>query len=140
MNQSPLLAQRRRRRSSEDEMILPLINVVFLLLIFFMVAGQLSATDAFSIDPAESASEGQPDRQDLLVLVAADGRLAVGQDEVADMDSLVSRVRSGLEGTEDRRVRVKADGAADANQLVTVMERLRAAEVQQLELLTTPER
>lgn len=139
MNQSSLLAQRRRRRSSDDEMILPLINVVFLLLIFFMVAGQLSATDAFPIDPAESASEGHPDRQDLLVLVAADGRLAVGQDEVSDVDSLVSRVREGLEGTEDRRVRVKADGAADANRLVAVMERLRAADVQGLELLTTPE-
>ena len=120
-------------------MILPLINVVFLLLIFFMVAGQLSATDAFPIEPATSASEDQPERQELRVLVASDGRLAVGQDEVADVDSLVRRVRAGIADNASRRIQIKADGAADANRLIAVLERLRAADIQQFELLTTPE-
>lgn len=131
--------EQQTRPRNEDERILPLINVVFLLLIFFMIAGQLSATDAFRVDPAESRSEGRPEREDILVLVGADGRLAVDDTEIG-ADELEGMLRERLEGRDGVRVRLKADARAGATDVVAIMERLRSAGVERLQLLTVPER
>lgn len=135
--QRPL--QQPPRPRSEDDRILPLINVVFLLLIFFMIAGQMSATDAFRVEPAESRSEGRPDSEDALVLVGADGRLALDGREL-DADALENALRQRLADNEELRVRLKADGRAEAVDVVAVTERLRDAGVERLQLLTVPER
>jgi len=49
-----------RRPDPTEERVLPLINVVFLLLIFFMLAGSLSVTEPFDIEPPASQSQGGP--------------------------------------------------------------------------------
>ncbi|PWG63720.1 ExbD/TolR family protein [Spiribacter halobius] len=131
--------EQQARPRNDDERILPLINVVFLLLIFFMIAGQLSATDAFRVEPAESRSEGRPEREDILVLVGADGRLAVDDEEIAP-EALVGNLRERLEGQDAVRVRLKADARAAATEVVAIMEQLRSAGVERLQLLTVPER
>src|SRR5690606_15298132 len=65
------------RPRSDEERILPLINIVFLLLIFFMVAGKFAATDPLEIDPPQSALESEAGPRELLVLLDAEGRLAL---------------------------------------------------------------
>ncbi len=125
------------RPKSDDERILPLINVVFLLLIFFMLAGRLAASDPFQIAPPESASEGASAARDLVVLVGADGRLALDgavMDEAALRTALADRLSAG----EDMKLHLKADGNAQATRVVAVMELLREAGVEKLKLLTVP--
>ena len=122
---------------NDEERVLPLINVVFLLLIFFMLAGQLSASDPFEVAPPRSQSEGPPAPQEALVLVAADGRLAL-DGEVMEGPALQSRLAARLKGEADVRVRLKADGRAEAARVVAVMELLREAGVKRLKLLTLP--
>ncbi len=126
------------RPRNDEERILPLINVVFLLLIFFMLAGRLAASDPFEIAPPRSASEGPVATQDLLVLVGADGRLAL-DGEVLDEAALEAAVAERLSKDGDARVRLKADGRAEATDVVAVMELLRGAGVERLKLLTVPE-
>jgi len=126
------------RPRNDEERILPLINVVFLLLIFFMLAGRLAASDPFEIAPPRSASEGPAASQDLLVLVGADGRLAL-DGEVLDEAALEAAVAERLGENTDTRVRLKADGRAEATDVVAVMELLRGAGVERLKLLTVPE-
>ncbi|SDE51386.1 ExbD/TolR family protein [Rhodospira trueperi] len=123
------------RQTSDDERILPLINVVFLLLIFFMLAGSLSAIDPFDITPPRSASTGEDDPQEIVVLVSADGRLALDGVPAADA-AFEAMLSARLDATEGVRVRLKADGHADATEVVAVMERLRALGVNRLFLLT----
>ena len=123
------------RPRNDDERILPLINIVFLLLIFFMLAGRFSATDPFQITPPQSVSEGQAATQDLVVQMAADGRLAVNG-MLLDESALEAQVAQRLSGAEGVRVRLKADGGAAAVQVVAVMELLREAGVKRLQLLT----
>ncbi|WP_162913012.1 ExbD/TolR family protein [Rhodospirillaceae bacterium SYSU D60014] len=114
--------------------MIPLINIVFLLLIFFMLAGTLSATDLFEVAPPESASEEAVGEPEMVVLMAADGRLALdGQD--VDEAGLRQQVAAKLAADPDMRVRLKADGATEAEQVITVMEMLRAAGVTELTLL-----
>lgn len=133
----PRLQKPRRQETSDDERVLPLINVVFLLLIFFMVAGRLAASDRFSIEPPASASDAQPSRE-LLVLVGTDGRLAV-DGELVETSGLRAAVTDYLADNEEARVRVKADGRVAATRVVAIMERLRAAGAERIDLLTVPE-
>ena len=125
-------------RRSDDDRILPLINVVFLLLIFFMLAGRLSAGDPFRVDPPASVSADPAEQRDLVVLVGADGRLAL-DGEVVEQSALSARLKQRLGDGGNGLVRVKADAAVEALQVVEVMEVLRDAGVERLKLLTVPE-
>jgi len=127
------------RPRNDEERILPLINIVFLLLIFFMLAGRLAASDPFEIAPPHSASEGPAASQEMLVLVGADGQLAL-DGEIMEEAALEARVAERLSASEGAQVRLKADGRAEATRVVAVMEFLRAAGVERLRLLTLPER
>ncbi len=128
------LAHGQRRRPSDDDRIMPLINVVFLLLIFFMIAGQLTATDPFHIAPPNSASDGAPDAEAGLLLIGRDGQLAYGGEILGEAEALRRIADAGLTS-----VRLKADGAVAATTVIALMERLRDAGLRDLHLLTVPE-
>lgn len=123
------------RRRNEDERILPLINVVFLLLIFFMLAGRFSASDPFEVEPPRSVSQGAATERDILVLVSADGRLAL-DGEIIEAAALGAAVADRLSPDKEMRLWLKADGSAEATRVVEVMELLRAAGAERLRLLT----
>lgn len=127
-----------RPRRSDEERVLPLINVVFLLLIFFMLAGRLVANDPLDVTPPQSASEGPAELREQVVYVGGDGRLAF-DGSVLDKAALKAAVTARLADATDRRVRLKADGGAEAVQVVAVLELLREAGVEILTLLTAPE-
>ncbi|MBB4267045.1 ExbD/TolR family protein [Roseospira visakhapatnamensis] len=127
------------RRANDDERILPLINVVFLLLIFFMLAGSLAAMDPFEVAPPRSTSEGLDETRDVLVLVGADGQLALDGVPVPAA-AFGAALTERLGETEDAaRVRLKADGQAEAGRVVAIMERLHEAGVERVVLLTVPD-
>ena len=127
----------RQRPKNEDDRILPLINVVFLLLIFFMLAGRLAASDPFQIDPPVSLSEGKVAVEDLLVQVGAEGRLALNGQEMSE-EGLGQAVADRLSQGTPAPVRLKADGTADATRVVAIMEILKEAGVESVQLLTLP--
>lgn len=129
---------RPRPATDDDARILPLINVVFLLLIFFMLAGRLSSSDPFEIEPPRSTSERLPDARTAEILVAADGRLALDGrtiDEVGLRDALTER----LENDPELRVWLRADGRSDTTRIVELMELVRDAGAASLRLLTLTE-
>ena len=125
------------RPRSHEERVLPLVNVVFLLLIFFMLAGRLVVTDPFPVEPPRSSSEGSAAARELRVLVGADGRLALNGEEMAP-ELFRARVTQRLDQDPGSRLRLKADGGAEATQVVMVMEWLREAGARRIELLTVP--
>lgn len=126
------------RPRNDEERVLPLINVVFLLLIFFMLAGRLAASDPFEVSPPASQSEAPAERQQVLVLLGADGQLAL-DNEVVEAGALRQSVAARLSENENLGVRLKADAAAEASEVVAVMELLREAGVERLTLLTVPQ-
>lgn len=126
------------RPRNEEERVLPLINVVFLLLIFFMFAGRIAASDPFEVAPPRSASEGAVQRHDVLVLIDAEGRLAL-DGEIMTKAALQEAVADRIAGSRQVRVRLKADGRAEAAGVVALMQTLRESGVERLKLLTVPE-
>jgi biopolymer transport protein ExbD len=131
--------KRRVRRFDAEAGILPLINVVFLLLIFFMLAGRLTEAAPFNVTPPVSDQAGaaaRPHADDLreaAVLVAADGRLALNGQPM-EAPALKAAVTAQLAVRPDLPVSLKADGAAEAAEVVSVMEVLRDAGVRRLQL------
>ncbi len=124
----------------EFDPILPMINVVFLLLIFFMLAGALHAVDTFEVTPPTSVSETDVEDQEGLVLIGADGRLAV-KGELVDETDLQLAVSDMLAERPETLIRLKADNRVDAVRVVEDMELLEAVGVERLILLTLePER
>ena len=132
------LALRRPRRAATpaDDRILPLVNIVFLLLIFFMVAGQLTRADPFDIAPPRSASDGAAPDGPAVVLVGADGRLAL-DGEVMARPELLAAIPGRLGAK--ARLRLKVDGRADAVRTVHLVVGLKAAGARDIRLLTTPD-
>lgn len=128
------LGEARQHPKNDKERILPLINIVFLLLIVFMLAGQLTSTDPFRVEPPLSSTEGQPQEQDMTILMGTDGRLAL-DGTVIEADALIQAIEARVAGGDIGEVRLKADGQADATQVVAVMELLREAGVESLHLL-----
>ncbi|MCA8906580.1 MAG: biopolymer transporter ExbD [Rhodospirillaceae bacterium] len=127
-----------RRPNRSEENILPLTNIVFLLLIFFMLAGRLSAADPFRIDLPVSASQAEASERTIVVAVAADGRLALDGAEVSG-PALEAALAERLDADPAARVQLRADSRAEALALVALTERLRAAGVERLLLITVPE-
>ena len=128
----------RGRPRSDEQSVLPLINVVFLLLIFFMLTGQLAASDPFEITPPDSQSEGTSGAREMIILIGPDGRLAL-DGSVIEEAALRGTVAEILSEVPHARTQLKADGSAPATRVVAVMEILRDAGVERLQLLTLPE-
>jgi len=120
--------------------MLPLINVVFLLLIFFIMTGALDAVDFFNVAPPSSSSEVRASPEDTVILVGSDGRIAVDNKELNEID-LQLAMSDKLAAKSGAVVRIKADGRVDAARVVEVMELIEAVGVRRVLLLTLePER
>ncbi len=128
------LSGRGRAARDSDDSVLPLINVVFLLLIFFMLAGRLATGDPFAIEPPTSRADGNPRAQEMLLLLSSDGRMAL-DGEVIDRDALSGLLKDAAVS----HIRLKADGDTAATEVVAVMELLRDAGLESLDLLTLPD-
>lgn len=116
----------------------PLIDVVFLLLIFFMLVGTFMPPEPGKINPPASESGVTPVGSNLVVFLAADGRLAfegreLGRRALARI--LAQRMAEGAEPT----VQLKADAARPAHEVITVLDTLRGAGIGDLVLLTVAE-
>lgn len=125
-------------RHNDEERILPLINIVFLLLIFFMLAGRVTGSDPFRIEPPRSASESDARAREMLVQIGAGGRIALDGEVMAPV-AVGAAVSERVSDDATVSVLVKADGRTEARRVVAMMELLRDAGVQRLKLLTLRE-
>jgi biopolymer transport protein ExbD len=127
-----------RRPDQTEERILPLINVVFLLLIFFMIAGSLSVTEPFEIDPPASRSQTDHEPDSLMILFGQNGQLALDNLPVNESE-LMAQVADRIKRQPDTQITLKADTHLPANQLVRFTQALYDAGVKKLSLLTLQE-
>jgi len=127
-----------RRPDQTEERILPLINVVFLLLIFFMIAGSLSVTEPFDVEPPSSTSQGQHEPDSLVILMGIDGRFALDNEPLTRAE-LLAQIETLIQAQPQTPITLKADGNLPGDALVRFTQALYEAGVKKLRLLTEPE-
>jgi len=122
----------RKRRERQRPGLTSLVDVVFLLLIFFLLAGSLQSGAPFEVVPPEGSVGLTLGEGPVAVWLAADGRVALG-DEILAPESLVDRLSAVLPGSSE--VRLTADARARARHLLPVLEALREAGAGEIELV-----
>jgi biopolymer transport protein ExbD len=118
---------------SEADLI-PLINVVFLLLIFFMLAGRLAPTDLIALEPPRSDSHQGARATPLVILIDRTGQMRLNGEPLDDA-TLAGHV-ADLLADNPRHIQIKADATLEALRLVDLLEQLRAAGAEEIDLLT----
>ena len=131
----------RRHRASpvnSDINVTPMVDVMLVLLIIFMVITPM-LQKGVSVDMAKTDNPVQmpdADKEDsLLVAVTRTGDIFFGNEKTT-ADQLANKVKDKLQNKTDKRVFVKADGRAKYGDVVSVVDNVRSAGVDQLGLLT----
>ncbi len=112
----------------------PLIDVVFQLLVFFMLTANIKPPSPFPVDVPTSSSRNMGEEREGVVLIGPDGSVAFNN-EMVNRPELIRGVRQLLQDDPGALVQIKADGEADANTIIGIMEDLRDAGVAYLILL-----
>jgi len=118
--------------------VTPMVDVMLVLLIIFMVITPM-LQKGVSVDLAKTDNPVQmpdADKEDaLLVAVTRDGKIFFGNDQVSQ-EALTDKIKDRVANRLDKRVYVRADARAKYGSVVTVVDDVRAAGVDQLGLLT----
>lgn len=124
-----------KRAARADIDMVPMINFAFLLLIFFMLAGTLVPAQKTPIDPPRSALATPADPSGNVLLIAADGRAGFAGELLSEAE-LLTRIAQWRKDHPQEPLRVKADAAVDATQVIRILQSLRASDIEHVSLLT----
>jgi len=123
---------------NSDINVTPMVDVMLVLLIIFMVITPM-LQKGVSVDLAKVNNPEQmpdADKEDALVVaIMRGGDVFFGRDRIP-VDQLTSKVKDRLTGRIDKRVYIRADARARFGSVLTVVDNVRAAGVDQLGLLT----
>ena len=123
---------------NSDINVTPMVDVMLVLLIIFMVITPM-LQKGVSVDLAKVNNPEQmpdADKEDALVVaIMRDGKIFFGNDQTPP-DQLTQKVKDRLASRVDKRIFIRADARAKFGSVVSVVDNVRAAGVDQLGLLT----
>ncbi|WP_438463091.1 ExbD/TolR family protein [Marinomonas sp. PE14-40] len=125
-------------KKNSDDNLVPLINVVFLMLIFFMVAGQIRATDAVPITPPDSLSEIKQDESPAKILVSTKLGVYLNGDKL-NQEELSKRLKLlylESKSQDDFLVQISADQDLPVARLQQVFKQVELAGLTRVYLVT----
>ena len=130
----------KRGSLNADINVTPLVDVMLVLLIIMMlVAPMLQKGVAVTMPPAENV-EQKPDNQEQTVLaIDAQNRFYVNGLEVKK-EEMAERVKTVLEDKRERVVLIKGDQDASYSAIMTAMDDLRKARIEDIGLITERKR
>ena len=116
--------------------VTPLVDVMLVLLIIVMLVAPLVQQGAPLILPTATNTTDFPETSDqTTVAITTDGRFWINGQEVPESE-LGSLVEEALEDKTDRVVLIKADVEAEYGAVMTAMDVLRAAGIEDMALIT----
>jgi biopolymer transport protein TolR len=123
-----------------DINVTPLVDVMLVLLIIMMiVAPLLNQGVPVTLPKATNTTEKPETQGQTVVAITSDGRFFINAVEVPK-DRLQTRIGEIFEATEDRTVIIKADVDVEYAAVMEAMDQLRASGIEDMGLITDPER
>ena len=123
---------------SSEPNVVPMADIMLVLLIIFMViTPMLQKGDSVDLVRTQNPrSMPDADREDAVVVaITRDGKIFLGSD-ATQLGDLVTKVQSLIASRVDKTVYIKSDARAKYERVVTVVDEVRSAGVDQLGLLT----
>jgi biopolymer transport protein ExbD len=121
-----------------DINVTPMVDVMLVLLIIFMVAApMLQRGVEVNLPVASRSQEIASDRIFVNVPLSfrEDRRVYIGQDPVR-VDVLTERMRQMMVNRSDRQVFLRGDGGVELQELLDIMDRLKAAGVEKVGIVS----
>ena len=123
-----------RHRPLADINVTPLVDVMLVLLVVFMITAPMLAAGLPVRLPQASAVQPVEPRPPVVITVAADGGLTIG-DEPVTLATLAAAVDARLGGDRGRAVNLRADRAVDYGTMVEIMDRLATSGITRIAFL-----
>ena len=123
-----------------DVNLTPLIDVVFLLLIFFMVSTTFEHQSRIQVElPEASADPTTPEDESLEIIVDAQGRYFIGEEQVVNtqLKTLMGAISKFMGDRTEMPVIVRADANSPHQSVVTVLDATSQLGLTRISLATT---
>jgi biopolymer transport protein ExbD len=131
-------SKRVAQTDDSDVNVTPLLDIVFIMLIFFIVTATFIKEPGVEVTRPEAVTAEEQRLVSILIAIDADNSIWINRDEVP-----LEGVRSRLERLRRENPRgsavIQADGSADTEYLVRVLEQIRAAGVDEVVAVSTKE-
>lgn len=125
-----------RHETKSEINVTPLVDVMLVLLIIMMLVAPMLQKGVDVRLPEAGNTTDKPETQEQTVLaVTADKRFYVNGLQVPEFE-LLSRIQSALEEKREKVVLIKGDTDAPYSTIMTVMDRLREAQIEDIGLIT----
>ncbi len=116
--------------------IAPLIDIVFLLLVFFMLTSTFLVPEAIELELPESSSASVTETTLITVSLDQTGQLALNGEPI-ELDKLRMAIEPLIEEDAASPIILKSDAHTEVQQLLKVMDEIRAAGGSNVALATT---
>ena len=116
--------------------IAPLIDIVFLLLVFFMLTSTFMTPEAIELELPESSSANASEVTPIVVALNPAGAVSLNG-EVVELSSLRNALETLIKEDSDAAITLKSDAHTEVQQLLEVMDEIRAAGGSNIALATT---
>lgn len=116
--------------------IAPLIDIVFLLLVFFMLTSTFLVPEAIELELPESSSATVTDITPITVALNPSGELALNGEPI-ELNALRMAIGPLISDNEEAAINLKSDAHTEVQQLLKVMDEIRAAGGNNIALATT---
>jgi len=124
-------------RPQADINVTPLVDVMLVLLIVFMVTAPMLA-QGLKVDlPQAKAAQPVNPKEPVVVTVARDGKVSIGQDEM-DVSDLVAALLAKIDGDTTRVIQLRADKEANYGAIVAVIDQLATNGLVHIALISDP--
>jgi biopolymer transport protein TolR len=123
--------------------VVPLVDVMLVLLIIFMVAAPMMQQGLAVNLPTQRHGPQVPEEQRPIYVTVPIGfgknrRVQIGEEAPIPIDVLTERIRQRLEGRDSKQVFLRSDGQVTMQQVMDVMDKLKAGGVDKVGILSRP--
>jgi len=130
---------RGRRKLAAEINVTPLVDVMLVLLIIFMVTAPMM-TQGIDINlPKTTAEALRQQEEPLVVIVSADGEIAVGNGTPVSAAMLLSELEKQPPGKREEPIYLQADTDVPYGKVVEVMSQIKRAGFAKLGMVTMPD-
>jgi len=116
--------------------VVPLCDVLLVLLIIFMVVTPLVQRGVDLKLPTAITAIKMPENVEVTMYIKKDGTIYINQDKVTDPERLQSLIEEVFLTVTEKKLYLRADGDLEYGTLVDVYEKLRAAGIENIAIIT----